>query len=206
MSDLFPAERSAAELDAASGEGLARWMSEVVALHERARRALRVDVVHDLRVAIRRCRSMVQGLREIDDDAGAARWKALSDTGRPLFQGLGDLRDAQVLRELADELLRSDPAHPHIVDMIDKRVEATKRGARAAVETFDPAAWQSAAEGLSVRAKSLLRERPLFDHLALRRFFEARELHRAAMRSKSSTALHQLLPCFIRLIVLSISL
>lgn len=173
-------------------DGLGRWIDDVVVLHAQARRALRVEVVHDLRVAIRRCRSLAQGLREIDDDVGARRWRTLSDAGRALFQGLGDLRDAQVMREHAAELLASDPQRDDVLAALDRRIAATKEGARLAVTTFDPAAWRSAALGLPDRAAALLGEQALFDHLGLRRFFEARELHQAAMRSKGATALHEL--------------
>ena len=171
---------------------LDQWLDEVVDLHGKAARALRVEVVHDLRVAIRRCRSLAQGLREVDDDDGAARFKALSDVGRPLFQGLGDLRDAQVMKEHIARLLAADAALPHIIAAIDKRIVVVKHGARAAVAGFDVAAWRASAAGLSTRARALLLERRLFDHLSLRRFFEAREMHNAAMRSKSAVALHEL--------------
>lgn len=172
--------------------GLALWIGEVTSLHARAARGLRVDVVHDLRVAVRRCRSLAQGLREIDDDEGAARWKAFSDAGRALFQGLGDLRDAQVMREHTAVLLAADPALPDVLRVLDARIRRLKTGARAAVLDFDPGAWRAAALDLPARADALLEERLLFDHLALRRFFEAHELHRAAMRSRSSVALHEL--------------
>ena len=175
-----------------SKQGLAQWIAAVVPLHARAKAGLRVDVVHDLRVAIRRCRSLAQGLRQVDDDDGAARWKALSDVGRPLFQGLGDLRDAQVMQEHTQAVLAGDLALAAVSRAIDARIRATKEHARAAVVAFDVPAWRAAGRELPVRATALLEERALFDHLALRRFHEARELHQQAMRSKSSVALHAL--------------
>lgn len=167
-------------------------MDEVVTLHARARTALRVGVVHDLRVAIRRCRALAQGLREIDDDEGAREWKALSDAGRPLFQGLGDLRDAQVMREHGESLLADDPSKALVLDVIDARIRRVKEGARAAVAAFDGDLWRRTGTSLPSRAAALLEQRALFDHLALRRFSEARELHHAAMRSKSAVGLHDL--------------
>ncbi len=174
------------------GGGLGRFVEDVVLLHHKARAALRVDTVHDLRVAIRRCRSLAQGLREVDDDDGAARWKALSDAGRPLFQGLGELRDNHVMKEHVSALLAGDPAQPLVIAAVDARIRATKESARAAVRAFDPAAWRAAAKELPARAEALLLERALFDHLSLRRLYEAKELHQQAMRSRSSTALHAL--------------
>jgi CHAD domain-containing protein len=173
-------------------EGLERWVNDVLVLQTRAARALRVEVVHDLRVAIRRCRSLAQGLKEIDDDIGAVRWKALSDAGRGLFQGLGDLRDAQVMREHAARLLREDGAHDDVLAALDRRIKATKEHARIAVTDFDANAWRVAAAGLPQRAAALLCEGQLFDHLVLRRFLEAKELHQSAMRNRGATALHEL--------------
>lgn len=177
---------------ASDADGLARWLRDVELLHTRAQRGLRVEVVHDLRVAIRRCRSLAQGLKEIDDDSGAAQWKELADVGRPLFQGLGDLRDAQVMHEHAGKLLLGDAAHDDVLAALGKRIAATKQSARAALAAFDPARWRAAADGLPARALRLLSERPLFDHLGLRRFYEAKQLHQSAMRSGGASALHEL--------------
>jgi CHAD domain-containing protein len=187
-----PARASRRPSQQAPRQGLALWIEEVVALHARALRGLRVEVVHDLRVAIRRCRSLAQGLRAIDDDEGAALWRGLSDAGRPLFQGLGELRDAQVMREHAVELLQDDAALPLVLSALDGRIRLLKDGAREAVRAFEPAAWRAASDRLPARAAALLEEQLLFDHLVLRRFFEAKELHQAAMRSRSSVALHAL--------------
>ena len=59
------------------------------------------DPVHDLRVALRRCRSMADGLMAMDPDPG---WKAMKKAGKRLFQRLGDLRDVQIMMEWIDKL------------------------------------------------------------------------------------------------------
>jgi CHAD domain-containing protein/HD superfamily phosphodiesterase len=59
------------------------------------------DSVHDLRVTLRRCRSMADGLRALDPDP---EWKAMKKAGRQLFQRLGALRDLQVMMEWIEEL------------------------------------------------------------------------------------------------------
>ncbi|MCC7072996.1 MAG: CHAD domain-containing protein [Deltaproteobacteria bacterium] len=170
--------------------GLGGWIEEVVAQHAKVRRALRADPVHDLRVAIRRVRSLAQGLRSIDDEPGAARWRALSDAGRPLFSGLGELRDAQVMRQHALELLADDPGRGAVLASIDAVVRVRLVAARAAVAGFSPAAWRAAGRALPTRAAALLDERALLQHLALRRLHEASALHHEAMRSRASTSLH----------------
>jgi CHAD domain-containing protein len=59
------------------------------------------DPVHDLRVSLRRCRSMVDGLMALDPDPD---WKAMKKAGKRLFQRLGALRDVQVMTEWVEKL------------------------------------------------------------------------------------------------------
>src|SRR5579864_7808732 len=59
------------------------------------------DPVHDLRVALRRCRSMADGLMAMDPDPA---WKAMKKAGKSLFQRLGDLRDVQIMMEWTEKL------------------------------------------------------------------------------------------------------
>jgi CHAD domain-containing protein len=179
-------------VSAADGVALDRWLVDVRTLHERAKRLLAVETVHDLRVAIRRCRAVAQGLKEIDDDAGRAQWRALNDAGRPLFQGLGALRDAQVMRDHARTLLAGDPALERVVALLEGRVREGRVLAKAAVGAFDPAEFARVEKPLPARAERILSDGPLVMHLALRRYEEGRLLHVGAMRSKSTLALHEL--------------
>ena len=59
------------------------------------------DPVHDLRVCLRRCRSMADGLIAVDPDPD---WKAMKKAGKRLFQRLGALRDIQVMMEWIEKL------------------------------------------------------------------------------------------------------
>jgi CHAD domain-containing protein/HD superfamily phosphodiesterase len=59
------------------------------------------DPVHDLRVALRRCRSMADGLIAMDPHPD---WKGMKKAGKQLFQRLGELRDVQVMMEWIDKL------------------------------------------------------------------------------------------------------
>jgi len=64
------------------------------------------DPVHDLRVALRRCRSMADGLIAMDPDPD---WKAMKKAGKRLFQRLGDLRDVQIMMEWIEKLELEKP-------------------------------------------------------------------------------------------------
>jgi CHAD domain-containing protein/HD superfamily phosphodiesterase len=59
------------------------------------------DPVHDLRVSLRRCRSMADGMMAMDPDRD---WKAMKKAGKQLFQRLGALRDIQIMMEWIDKL------------------------------------------------------------------------------------------------------
>lgn len=59
------------------------------------------DPVHDLRVSLRRCRSMADGMMAMDPDRN---WKAMKKAGKQLFQQLGALRDVQIMMEWIDKL------------------------------------------------------------------------------------------------------
>ena len=87
--------------------GLRFWMQRVLEECERVRQDFAADPVHDLRVALRRCRSMADGVMAIDPDKS---WKAMKKAGKPLFRALGDLRDAQVMQETMERLgMPEDP-------------------------------------------------------------------------------------------------
>lgn len=59
------------------------------------------DPVHDLRVSLRRCRSVADGMIAMDPDKD---WKAMKKAGKALFQRLGALRDVQIMLEWIDKL------------------------------------------------------------------------------------------------------
>jgi len=67
--------------------GLALWMERVLEECDRASVEFGTDPVHDLRVALRRCRSMADGLRVMDPDPA---WKEMKKAGRQLFREFGN--------------------------------------------------------------------------------------------------------------------
>jgi len=81
--------------------GLRYWMLRVLEECERVSADFAPDPVHDLRVSLRRCRSLADGLMALDPDPN---WKAMKKSGKRLFQRLGDLRDVQVMMEWVEKL------------------------------------------------------------------------------------------------------
>jgi len=92
--------------------GLSFWMDRVLKELEKVRSSPDADAVHDLRVAIRRCRSIAAVMEEVDPDPA---WPAMRKVARKLFRGLGALRDTQVMDEWVKKLApETDPVRAHL--------------------------------------------------------------------------------------------
>ena len=177
------------------------------------------DPVHDLRVALRRCRSMADGMMAMDPDRN---WKAMKKAGKQLFQRLGALRDVQIMMEWIDKLklaeisasspggekasvemvrgmvpaatLLDAPADPAsaLLRILQARESEHKREARAALEEFDRKQWRQWSNSLPQRAARIRPGSAVFKHLALERWTNARDLHTIALRNRSQVAFHTL--------------
>src|SRR5215470_3638073 len=119
--------------------GLAYWMKEVLDQAEKAADGFKADPVHDLRTALRRCRSIADGLMVFDSDPA---WKKMKKAGKQLFQSLGQLRDAHVLTDWIEVLaLKDDPAYSVFEDLLAAKEAELRTAARAALDDFDRAKW-----------------------------------------------------------------
>ena len=88
--------------------GLRYWMLRVLEECDKVAADFHADPVHDLRVALRRCRSVADGMMAMDPDR---HWKSMKKAGKSLFQALGALRDTQVMMDWIDCLgLKQEPA------------------------------------------------------------------------------------------------
>ena len=170
--------------------GLAFWMERVLAECDRTGADLAADPVHDLRVALRRCRSMADGLMVIDPNPA---WKQMKKAGKRLFTQLGELRDAQVMEEwilrLGDP---DDPVTHTLLRFLASREAHLKQQAALALQEFDRKQWRRWITSLPRRGARIRMGSPVFKHLALERWTEAHELHRRALRNRSQVAFHQL--------------
>lgn len=87
--------------------GLRYWMLQVLEECENVSADFSPDSVHDLRVSLRRCRSLADGLMALDPDPD---WKAMKKAGKRLFQRLGELRDIHVMEEWIEKLEKASNA------------------------------------------------------------------------------------------------
>ncbi len=170
--------------------GIEHWMERVLAECEKASRELAPDPVHDLRVALRRCRSLADGMRFVDPDR---TWKRMRRAGKQLFSSLGELRDAQVMMEWVLRLgPRDDPTTTALKEFISSKETRLKKLAADALQNFDRKQWEGWIGHLAKRANRLHPDSLVFRHIALERWMEAYQLHRQALRNRTQTSYHQL--------------
>jgi CHAD domain-containing protein len=156
----------------------------------RVQKDFSADAVHDLRVALRRCRSLARGMQEIDQDRS---WQDMSRASRKLFRRLGALRDLQVLMEWATKLRPAeDVAGQALLDTLAAREPELREEASAALERFDRKEWQRWSRLLSERVRKMTPDGLVAQHIAVQRLEEARALHRRALRNRNPAAWHQL--------------
>ena len=170
--------------------GFDYWMQQVLVAWEQAAAGLASDPVHDLRTALRRCRSMADGIMVFDPDLA---WKRMKRAGRQLFRSLGALRDTHVmaewLRKLAPE---DDVTRKQFARFLENREQELKEIALRALEQFDRKQWSLWTRELPARARRVPPDSQIFAQLALERWHEARALHRRAIRNRTNVAFHDL--------------
>lgn len=147
------------------------------------------DPVHDLRVAIRRCRSLADGLIALDPDPA---WKEMKRAGKRVFAALGALRDMQVMAEWVEKLAPpEDAAAQGLLTFIRAQEVHFKEAAREELGRFDRKQWREWSHTLPRRAAVVRSGGLVFRHLALERWTDAYALHRRALRSRSGAAFHR---------------
>ena len=170
--------------------GLAHWMEQVLVQCDQVERDFSSEPVHDLRTALRRCRSMAEGIRVFDRDPS---WKKMRRAGKQLFSSLGDLRDTHVMCEWAQKLApEGDPARARMMQFLLEQERELKKNAATAMEHFDRRLWKNWANKLPARANRIPPDAPVFAHLALERWIEAHHLHVRALRNRTNVAFHEL--------------
>jgi CHAD domain-containing protein len=170
--------------------GLAFWMQRVLEECGHAGIAFAPDPVHDLRVALRRCCSMADGIAAIDPDPD---WKAMKKAGKRLFRRLGELRDLHVMQEWVQRLGGpDDPVTPVWLQSIGAREPQLKAEAVQGLAEFDHKQWLRWSRSLPRRMARFRSGSQIFRHLALERWTDAHRLQQIVLRHGSPDGLHRL--------------
>jgi len=171
-------------------QSLARFLRRV--WHEQAevRDALAPGPVHDLRVALRRSRSLAEGYSALDSDLD---WSQLRKAARRLQRGLAELRDAQVMARWVRRLGLTDGAAGAALAASLRRDERkARRAARKALADFPRKRWKRWRRLLPQRAARFATGPASFAALALQRAGDAAALERRWRGSDSQIAAHRL--------------
>jgi CHAD domain-containing protein len=169
---------------------LAKWMRAVISQHDAVLKHFKANDVHDLRVALRRCRSVAEGLAELDPSAA---WVRLRKEAKKPLAALGILRDAEVMRDRIIRLHVKDKiSTDRLRAMLDTQVRDAIRRSEKELSAFDLKQWRKWAHNLPARAAQIPPDGPAAELLALERWQEAWEAHRVALRSRSAVSLHRL--------------
>ncbi|MFZ0796932.1 MAG: CHAD domain-containing protein, partial [Terriglobales bacterium] len=202
--------------------GLRAWMERVLVECDRAAAGFDADAVHDLRVALRRCRSLADGLMAIDPDSS---WKDMKKAGRRLFRALGELRDMQVMEEWIEKLgvvsdstaagdaptlaqrtrkdgvpgggfsgdrYSGDPVAIRLLEHVHAREAECKQHAFKDLNQFDRKQWRQWTRTLPRRAARVRPGSVVYLHLALEKWTAAYDLHKRALRIRSQASWHEL--------------
>jgi CHAD domain-containing protein len=165
-------------------------MNEVLRESDKAADGFRSEAVHDLRVALRRCRSMADGFRAIDPHKD---WKKMRRQATALFDSFGALRDCHVTMDWVQRLGQADEQVTNqVLEHLRQMEPALRRKAKDAVEAFDRKQWQSWTRGLSQRAERVPVGSSVFQALALEKLIAARRLQARALKSGNELTLHKL--------------
>lgn len=165
-------------------------MNRVLEMADAVQEGWKSKDVHDLRVALRRCRTMADALSEVNPDRG---WRKLKKDSRELFRALGALRDTQVEQEWLKKLSPADdPVRKQLLKSLAQAESKQQKEAEKALESFDRKNWKKWAQKLGDKAQFFPVESVVFQRLALTRLNEAAELYQRARKGRSRIAWHRL--------------
>ena len=169
---------------------LSHWMNRVLEELGNLQTSPEADTVHDLRVAIRRCRSLAAAMEEIDPDLA---WPQMRKTARRLFRALGALRDVQVMEDWVKKLAaENDAARGQILSSLEAEEKGLAESATRVASKFDGKEWTRLERRLRQRARIVPVGGLAAECLALERFEEAKELHNHALRTEKPKPWHAL--------------
>jgi CHAD domain-containing protein len=186
-----PTGRKAKESHGTLSYSMERVLAEIENLRAAARNSSgNDDVVHDLRVSIRRCRSVAEVMEKVDPEPS---WKEMRKAGKKLFHGLGALRDLQVMKSWVQKLAPTeDPIAAQLLSDLSSREPALRQDALRAARKFDEKTWKHLERQLHQRSRLVPLDGLAAECLVLEHFEAAKELHSRALRTETPKPWHAL--------------
>jgi CHAD domain-containing protein len=169
---------------------VSKWIQAVLVELDEVRKHFKAGHVHDLRIALRRCRSVAVGVEQLDPSPA---WTRLRKVSKRLLDALGEVRDLQVMREWVSRLgMNRSESGLRLCAMLEVQERQAIRGARKQLDAVDEKQWRKWARQLPERADHIRCGSPSAELLALQGWREAWELHKTALRSRSKISFHRL--------------
>ncbi len=171
------------------------------ALEETLRRILRKQkkacknledekAVHDLRVALRRCRSLAEDFSALDVHP---IWRRLAKACKQQQRELNDLRDAQVMAEWAHRLkLDGNSANGLVTEALKKDERRARRKAAKSLQDFPRKRWKRWLHSLPARAELIPVGETRLVVLAIDHLAKGHELERHWRKTHDQVAWHRL--------------
>ena len=170
--------------------GLLHWMQRVLKELDNLRQSPDKDAVHDLRVAIRRCRSVGAVMREVDADPA---WHEMRRLPKKLFRKLGELRDTQIMSQWVKEHgAENDKLRAQLEEMFQTQEPKLTDEAVRLAEKFDEKNWKRLGRKLRKRMNLVPVGSLAAQCLAVERLNEAKGLHAKAVRAEKPETWHGL--------------
>jgi CHAD domain-containing protein len=170
--------------------GLLYWMERVLKELDHVCTAPDADAVHDLRVALRRCRSVAAVMEEVDPDRS---WQEMRKLGKKLFRQLGELRDTQILEDWTKKLgTEQEPIRQRLLSGLEKKETELRQAALKVAGKFDQRAWRKLERTLAHRVRAVPVDGLAAECLGLERLEAAKELHAQALRTDKPEHWHAL--------------
>lgn len=167
---------------------LSHWMNRVLEELHSLPSSNDPDAVHDLRVALRRCRSLAAVMEEVDPDPS---WQSMRKVARRLFRSLGKLRDVQVMAGLVKKLgTENDPLRAQLLASLEAEEKQLSELALRVAAKFDVKVWSGLERQLRRRVRIIPVGGLAAECLALERFESAKELHNRALRTEKPKPWH----------------
>jgi CHAD domain-containing protein len=180
---------SPAESTKSPPEALKRFLKRVLREQKLVQESFAPEPIHDLRVALRRCRSLAEGLSTLDD---SREWKRLQRCAKDLQDELADLRDVYVWKQHVRRLhLLQEPAGQTIEEALGQDDRKAHRRAKRAMKKFSRKAWKKWRRRLPKRTAELDLQPQVFAQLALRRLQEVGVREHRWQESGSESAAHR---------------
>jgi CHAD domain-containing protein len=173
-----------------TSRALERSLQRALRNHKRARRKLKTNPVHDFRVALRRCRSLAEGLSTIDSNPV---WGRLRKAAKRQQRALSDLRDLQVLTNWLKPLhLTSGPVGRALASYFKKHERRARREAERSLKTFPRKRWKRWLRRLPAGTEFIRVSQSRQAQLVLEQLIRIMDLHERWAEQPSAEVWHDL--------------